>query len=67
MTAISSEPKSGFRLSMLLYDTRYRSMTIQIVAMIGVLTAFGWLINNTAQNLDDLGLELGFGFLLDPA
>lgn len=67
MTAISSEPTSGFRLSMLLYDTRYRSMTIQIVAMIGVLTFFGWLINNTMQNLDNLGLELGFGFLLDPA
>jgi len=42
-------------------------MTIQIVAMIGVLTAFGWLINNTMQNLDDLGLELGFSFLSDPA
>ena len=67
MTAISSEPTNGFRLSMLLYDTRYRSMTIQIVAMIGVLTAFGWLINNTMQNLDDLGLELGFSFLSDPA
>lgn len=67
MTAMSEEPKVGFRPSMLIYDTRYRSMTIQIVALIGVLTAFGWIINNTAQNLDDLGLKLGLGFLQDPA
>ncbi len=67
MTAISDTPKAGFRLSMLIYDTRYRSMTIQIIALIGVLTAFGWIINNTAQNLDDLGMKLGFSFLQEPS
>ncbi len=67
MTAATDTSKDGFRLSMLIYDTRYRSMTIQIVAMIGVLSAFGWIINNTAQNLDDLGLKLGLGFLGEPA
>lgn len=67
MSVTTDTPKATFKLSMLIYDTRYRSMTIQIVALIGVLTAIGWIINNTAQNLDDLGLKLGFGFLLDPA
>lgn len=67
MTASTDTPKGGFQLGMLIYDTRYRSMTIQIVALIGVLTAFGWIINNTAQNLDDLGMKLGFGFLSDPS
>ncbi len=52
---------------MLLYDSRYRAITIQIVALIGFLTLFGWLINNTAQNLADLGKEPSFGFLGESA
>lgn len=52
---------------MLIYDTRYRSMTIQVVAMLGFMMLFAWLINNTAQNLHDLGKEPSFSFLADPA
>jgi general L-amino acid transport system permease protein len=67
MVAISDPQKDGFKISMLLYDTRYRSMTIQIIALIAILSSIGWLVNNVAQNLDALGKGLGFGFLFEPA
>ncbi|MGZ9810950.1 amino acid ABC transporter permease [Pseudoroseicyclus sp. H15] len=62
-TTDASAPDGGFRLSQLIYDTRYRSMTIQIVALIVLLTFFGWLINNTIENLAALGKDFDFGFL----
>jgi len=67
MTTLTDPPKESFRLSMLIYDTRYRSMTIQVVALIGFLIAIGWLISNTANNLAELGKEPSFGFLWEPA
>ncbi|RME15941.1 MAG: ABC transporter permease subunit [Alphaproteobacteria bacterium] len=67
MTILTDPPKESFRLSMLIYDSRYRSTTIQIVALIGVLTLVGWLISNTAQNLADLGKEPSFSFLFESA
>jgi len=67
MTALTDPPKESFRLSMLIYDTRYRSMTIQVVAMIGFILMIGWLVNNTSQNLAALGKPIDFGFLTDPA
>jgi len=67
MSAIAEPEQGGFRLSQLLYDTRYRSMTIQIIALIGFLLAVGWLVRNAGQNLADLGKPLGFGFLSDQA
>ncbi|WP_373355672.1 amino acid ABC transporter permease [Pseudoroseicyclus sp. CXY001] len=62
-TTDASAPDGGFRLSQLIYDTRYRSLTIQIVAMILLLTCFGWLINNIVENLAALGKDFDFGFL----
>jgi general L-amino acid transport system permease protein len=67
MSAITDPQPDGFRLSQLLYDTRYRSMTIQIIALVGFLLIIGWLVRNTAQNLAALGKPLGFGFLWDIA
>lgn len=67
MTTITDPPREGFRLSQLIYDTRYRSMTIQTVAMILILLGLGWLINNTIQNLEALGKDFDFGFLANPA
>ncbi|WP_010137516.1 amino acid ABC transporter permease [Oceanicola sp. S124] len=67
MTTLTDPPAESFKLSMLVYDTRYRSYTFQIIALIGVLTLFGWLTNNTVQNLNDLGKEVDFGFLSTPA
>jgi general L-amino acid transport system permease protein len=56
-------PREPFRLSMLLYDTRYRSLTIQAVALIGFMAFAAWLVNNTIQNLSALGKDFDFGFL----
>lgn len=67
MATTSGPQETGFRLSQLLYDKRYRSMTIQIIAMIGILMFFGWLISNTAANLAALGKEPSFKFLGEPA
>ncbi|MGH1353824.1 MAG: amino acid ABC transporter permease [Thalassovita sp.] len=67
MTTLTDPPKESFRLSMLIYDTRYRSMTIQVVAIIGFMLLFFWLFNNTAKNLLELGKEPSFGFLAEPA
>lgn len=67
MTTLTDPPKAPFRLSMLIYDTRYRSITIQVVALLGFLIAVGWLVNNTINNLADLGKTFEFGFLETPA
>jgi general L-amino acid transport system permease protein len=48
---------------MLLYDTRYRSITIQIVFLFLFMGAFAWLIDNTVQNLNQLGKPISFSFL----
>jgi len=62
MTAIDAQARR-FHLGMLLYDTRYRSLTIQIIALIAVLTFFGWIVNNTVTNLHALGKTFDIGFL----
>jgi len=67
MTTLTDPPKEQFRLSMLLYDTRYRSATIQVIAMFFFMLLAAWLINNTAQNLNALGKPIDFGFLPEPA
>jgi general L-amino acid transport system permease protein len=56
-------PQDRFRLSMLLYDTRYRSLTIQAIALIAAMAFAAWLVNNTIQNLSALGKDFDFGFL----
>ena len=60
-------PKRSFTPSMLLYDTRYRAMTIQVVAIMCVMLLVSWLISNTVQNLNALGKGVSFGFLGQPA
>ncbi len=67
MAVTSDPPKEAFRLGMLLYDTRYRSLTIQVVALAAFMLGVGWLASNAAANLAALGKPLGFGFLKDPA
>lgn len=63
MAMATDAPKDGFRLSMLVYDTRYRSYTIQIVVLLLFAMAVAWLLNNTVQNLAVRGKEFNFGFL----
>lgn len=63
MALASDMPKESFRLSMLIYDTRYRSITIQVIVLILFAAFIAWLLNNTAQNLAIRGKEFNFGFL----
>lgn len=65
MTTLTDPPKASFRLSMLLYDTRYRSTTIQVIALMGFMLGAAWLINNVIVNLALAGKTFNFGFLDD--
>ncbi|MFD1882144.1 amino acid ABC transporter permease [Paracoccus pacificus] len=60
-TEMTEQP--SFRLSMLIYDRRYRSMTIQVAVFILVMAGAWWLIDNTIQNLANLGKDFNFDFL----
>ena len=42
MALVSDSPKESFRLGMLVYDTRYRSITIQIFVLILFMLGVGW-------------------------
>lgn len=63
MTIAVDPPKESFRLSMLIYDTRYRAMTIQVIVLGLVLLFVGWLTDNTIQNLAAKDKDINFGFL----
>jgi len=67
MALATEAPKDGFRLSMLIYDTRFRSMTIQIIVLILVMLGVSWLIHNLIINLAAKGKDLSFGFLFNRA
>jgi len=63
MTTLTDPQTDSFRLSQLIYDTRYRSMTIQVVALIGFVAMTAWLVSNTITNLELLGKDFDYGFL----
>lgn len=63
MADATHPPTERFRLSQLIYDTRYRSLTIQAVAMILLMLGMSWLVSNTVSNLATLGKDFDFGFL----
>lgn len=63
MSLVQDVPKDSFRLSMLVYDTRYRSITIQVIVLILFMLFLSWLVNNTIQNLAAKDRTFDFGFL----
>lgn len=67
MALDSGAPRASFRLGMLLYDTRYRSYTIQIFALMLLMLGAAWLIDNTVKNLAVLGKDFSFSFLWNTA
>ncbi|MFT4150563.1 MAG: ABC transporter permease subunit [Paracoccaceae bacterium] len=67
MTTAVAPQKDSFRLSMLIYDTRFRSLTIQVVVLILFLLFVAWLVNNTITNLNNMGRTFDFGFLWNRA
>ena len=63
MSVLTDPPKPSFRLSQLIYDTRYRSLTIQVVAL-GLIVALIWfLVSNLLTNLRQIDKDPDFGFL----
>lgn len=52
---------------MLLNDTRYRSMTLQVIAAVLLALALAYLYRNLAANLAAAGLNISFDFLGSPA
>ena len=63
MSLASEAPKDSFRLSMLVYDTRYRSYTIQVAVLVLLLAFLGWMTDNTIKNLAERGKDINFSFL----
>lgn len=67
MSTLTDPPKASFRLSMLINDTRYRSLTFQALAFVALALSFMYLGSNLIQNLRAAGLNINFGFLGDTA
>lgn len=63
MADTTEMPRESFRLSQLLYDARYRSMTIQVIAAMLLMLSLAWLVDNTVQNLAALGKDFSFRFM----
>ncbi len=67
MTVLTDPPKESFRLSMLINDKRYRSLTFQAIALILLIMAISYLASNLMANLAAAGLNISYDFLGDPA
>jgi general L-amino acid transport system permease protein len=67
MALASDTPKDGFRLSMLVYDTRFRSITIQVIVLILFGLVLAWLLHNVSANLAAKGRPFNYGFLFSAA
>ena len=67
MASVAEAPKASFRLSMLIYDTRYRSVTIQVIVLALFVAFLIWLTNNTIANLAQRDKDINFSFLFQRA
>lgn len=67
MTITTDPPGAVFRPHMLLYDTRYRSYTFQVIALLLLIAAMAYLGWNLVQNLAAAGLNISYQFLGEPA
>ncbi|MBW7922846.1 MAG: ABC transporter permease subunit [Rubellimicrobium sp.] len=63
MTATTEPPRAGFRLSLLIRDTRYRAITIQVLALAVTAAVLYWLGWNTTRNLAAMGKQIDFSFI----
>ena len=71
MSTLADQPldTSGrsFKLSMLLNDTRYRSLTFQFIALVAIIAFMAFVGGNLVRNLADAGLNISYSFLGEPA
>ena len=59
--------QGGFRIGMLINDTRYRAYTFQFIALVLLIFGIGYLISNLFANLERAGLNISWAFLGEPA
>jgi general L-amino acid transport system permease protein len=67
MTAIPAPSKTPFHISQLVYDTRYRSTTIQVIVLLLFLLFLAWLASNTMSNLAERDKDINFSFIFQRA
>lgn len=67
MTTLTDPPRQGFTLSMLWSDTRYRSLTFQFIALMLLVALIAWLTSNAVVNLANLGQDISWRYLGEPA
>ena len=67
MSGIQVQEKKTVTLGSLWRDKKSRGVIMQIIAIIGVLLFLGNIVSNTVENLDRLGVKVGFDFLTEPA
>ena len=67
MSTLSDPPAESFRLSQLINDKRYRSITFQFIALLGLILVMAYLGWNLIQNLAAAGLNISYAFLGEPA
>ena len=71
MTTLADHPITAlggsFKLSMLLNDTRYRSLTFQFIALVAIIAFMAFVGGNLVRNLAAAGLNISYDFLGEPA
>ncbi|WP_040818678.1 amino acid ABC transporter permease [Litoreibacter arenae] len=63
MTTLADPHTESFRPSMLLNDTRYRSLTFQFIALVAIIAAMAFIGGNLVRNLTEAGLNISYDFL----
>ncbi len=64
---VAVKPAGSFKLSMLLNDTRYRSLTFQFIALVAIIATMAFVGGNLVRNLAEAGLNISYAFLGEPA
>ncbi|NNJ66579.1 MAG: ABC transporter permease subunit [Boseongicola sp.] len=71
MTTLADQPvtasSGSFKLSMLLNDTRYRSLTFQFIALVAIIAFMAFVGGNLVRNLTEAGLNISYAFLGEPS
>ena len=56
-----------FRMGMLLSDQRYRSITLQVIALAAFVALVAFLVYNVSEKFEEAGKDFSFSFLWQPA
>jgi len=62
-----AQASQGPRRTNWFYDARIRAIAYQVITAAAVVIFFGWIANNTIENLEARGIATGFEFLDHPA